>query len=95
MKFTEHVDLSEWNGQCLLTVRDFELHDFLDDFFNEKGIETLVVRPPTDPGCYQLLFAPDTTLASVYRLISQIEPAGIERITRINSGAAKTDAGGA
>ena len=93
MKFTEHVELSDWNGQCLLTVRDVELHDFLDDFFTEHGIEIQVVRPPKNPEQHQLLFPPSVSKATVHRLLSQIGPEEIDRIVRINSGASGVEGG--
>ena len=86
MKFTNHVELSEWNGQCLLTVCDHELHDFLDDFFTEQGMYTQVVRPPNAPAQYQLLFPKATSTATVYRLLGQVGQEEIDRIVRINNG---------
>ena len=86
MKFSEHVEIGDWNGQCLLTVCDVELHDFLDDFFTGHGIEAQVVLPPTDPGKYQLLFPPTTSKATVHRLLSQVGLEEIDRIARINNG---------
>lgn len=38
MKFADHVELSDWNGQCLLTVREAERHDMLDDLFVGQGM---------------------------------------------------------
>ncbi|QSX77804.1 hypothetical protein [Agrilutibacter solisilvae] len=93
MKFTEHVELSDWNGQCLLTVRDVELHDFLDDFFAGHGIEAQVVRPPNNPEQHQLLFPPAISTAAVYRLLSQVGLEEIDRIVRINSGASGAKGG--
>jgi hypothetical protein len=86
MKFSEHVEITDWNGQCLLTVCDVELHDFLDDFFTGHGIETQVVLPPNDPGKYQLLFPPITSKATVHRLLAQVGLEEIDRIVRINNG---------
>jgi hypothetical protein len=86
MKFTDHIEMSDWNGQCLLTVRDVELHDFLDDFFTGHGVEIQVVRPPNNPGQYQLLFPPTTSMATVHRLLAQVGPEEIDRIVRINYG---------
>jgi len=86
MKFTDHVEMSDWNGQCLLTVWDVELHDFLDDFFTGHGIEIQVVLPPNDSGQYQLLFPPTTSEATVHRLLAKIGPEEIDRIVRINNG---------
>jgi hypothetical protein len=86
MNFTDHVELSDWNGQCLLTVRDVELHDFLDDFFTEHGMDIQVVIPPNDPGRYQLLFPPATSMATVHHLLAQVGPEEIDRIVRFNHG---------
>ena len=81
MKFSEHIELVDLNGQCLLTVLDAELHDFLDDFFTERDIESQILLPP---GKYQLLFAPAVTMARVHRLLSQIGIDEISRIAEIN-----------
>ena len=84
MKFADHIQLSDWNNQCLLTVLDFELHDFLDDFFTEQGFDTQLVRPPGDPAKYQLLFPSSISTATVYRLLEQIGQDEIDRIVLIN-----------
>ena len=85
MKFSDHVELTDWNGQCLLTVSDAELHDFLDDFFTGYGIEIQVVLPSNNPGEYQLLFPPTTSKATVHRLLVQVGPEEIDRIVRLNN----------
>lgn len=90
MKFTDHIELGDWNGQCLLIVRDAELHDFLDDFFTERGIETQIVLPP---GQYQLLFPPAVSKAKVHSLLSQVGIAEIDRIVRLSSRAPGVDGG--
>lgn len=84
MKFADHVNLSDWNGQCLLTVQDVELHDFLDDFFTAHGVETQVVLPPHNPGQYQLLFPSTMSMATVHRLLEQVGLEEIDRIVHIN-----------
>lgn len=86
MKFGDHVELTDWNGQCLLTVCDVELHDFLDDFFTGHGIEIQVVLSPNDPGRCQLLFPPTTSKEAVHRLLAKVGPEEIDRIVRINNG---------
>ena len=93
MKFGDHVEMTDWNGQCLLTVCDVELHDFLDDFFTDRGIEIQVVLPPNDPGKYQLLFPPATSTATVHRLLAKIGPEEIDRIVRINNGGSRVPGG--
>jgi len=93
MKFTEHIELSDRDGQCLLTVRDTELHDFLDDFFTEHDIETDVVLPVEAAGQHQLVFPPSISTATVYRLLSQIGAAEIDRIASINSGTSRVVGG--
>jgi type II secretory pathway component GspD/PulD (secretin) len=87
MKFTEHIEISEWKGQYLITVRDVELHDFLDDLFVQAGLEPLVVLPPDNPGALQLLFQTGTTSATILRILNQVGLREIERIFHINSGA--------
>jgi hypothetical protein len=93
MKFSEHVEIADWNGQCLLTVCDVELHDFLDDFFTGQGIEAKVVLPPNDPGKYQLLFPPTTSKATVHRLLAKVGLEEIDRIVRINNGGSGVSGG--
>ena len=87
MKFGDHIELVELNGQCLLTVLDAELHDFLDDFFTEHDIdiESQILLPS---GKYQLLFAPAVTVATLHRLLSQVGIDEINRIAEINGRAA-------
>jgi len=88
VKFIDHIDLSDYSGQCLLTVRDYELFDFLDDYFVEHEIETIVIHLAAcgaEPLSYQLLFPlalPKTTVALHLNNIGAEE---IERIVRINS----------
>ena len=87
MNFTKHVEIGDRNGQCLLTVRDVEQHDYLDDLFAQAGLEPLTVLPPAQPAQLQLLFATGITKATIHRLLSQVGTDEIERIVRINSGA--------
>ena len=94
MKFTDHVELSDWNGQCLLTVRDVELHDFLDDFFTGHGVEAQVILPSSHPEQLQLLFPSAMSMAAVYQLLSLVGAQEIDRIVRINGGAS-VEKGGA
>ena len=93
MKFTDHVELSDWKDQCLLTVRDIELHDFFDDFFSDHGIKTMAVRPPGEPRKYQLLFPSAVSRATVLRLLAQVGSDEIDRIVRINGSASRIESG--
>ena len=92
MNFTKHVEIGDRSGQCLLTVRDVELHDYLDDLFVQAGLEPLTLRPPDQPAQLQLLFATGIK-ATIHRLLSQVGTDEIERIVRINSGAMGTVGG--
>ena len=87
MNFTGHLELGDWKGQPLLTVRDFELVDFLEDHFLEMGVETALVQPAESGAPYQLLFSVGITKASVWLALENIEQQEIERIVAINSGA--------
>ena len=87
MKFTDHIDLEDREGQCALTVRDAELFDFLDDLFTDRDLDATLV---TLPGKYQLVFPAGVSRATVHRLLSQVGVAEIERIVSINRGASET-----
>ncbi len=93
MIFADHIELKDWQGQCLLVVSDAELHDFLDDFFTDQGVEAQVVVPPDTSGRYQLLFNPKVSRALVYRLLGQLGSEQIARIVCINSGAGEHSGG--
>lgn len=87
MNFTGHIELEEWKGKPMLTVRDCELLDFLQDLFIEQlGMETSQIRPPSSPPVYQLLFSASTTKAAVWRALEAVGREEIERIVAINNG---------
>lgn len=93
MTYGDHVELGDWNGRCLLTVVDAELHDFLDDYFVEQDIEVQIVRPPDNPNTYQLLFPDGVSSATVHQLLGRIGLAEINRIASINCHAPGADGG--
>lgn len=87
MKFTVLIELGELDGCPLLSVHDYELHDFLEDYFLDLGMETSPIRPPGSRETYQLLFRPSASVASVWLALEAIGQSEIERIVAINSGA--------
>ena len=36
MEYTKHISLTELDGYSVITVDDYELFDYLDDFFTEE-----------------------------------------------------------
>lgn len=93
MTLTEHVRIGEWNGQCLLTVWDAELHDFLDDLFDENDLEHMSVFPPASPKRFQLLFSEGISASAVHSVVSHVGAEEIERIVRVNSSVTRSHAG--
>ena len=92
VNFTSHIKLDDWNGQPILTVRDYELMDFLEDHFAEKlGLETSQMHQPSNPPVYHLLFLAGTAKAVVWRALEGIGREEIERIVAINSGAGSAE----
>lgn len=87
MNFSDHLELKEWNGQLLLTVRDYELLDYLDDRFTELGIETTHVHQHGSPVCYQLLFQSAVSKAAIWQVLETIGPEQISCIVAVNNGA--------
>jgi hypothetical protein len=86
MKFTDHIDLEERNGQCALIVSDNELFDFLEDLFTDRDLGATVIQTP---GSYQLLFPAAVSRATIHRILSEVGVAEVERIAGINSGASE------
>lgn len=87
MEYTPHISVSESDGHPGITVDDYELFDFLDDFFVEHGLEPAVVS--TAPGQngrerHSLQFNSPHTSHSLLRLLWQIPPSEIERIHALN-----------
>ena len=94
MNFTGHIELEDWKGQPVLTVRDYELLDFLEDHFVEQlDVKNSQMHPPGSPPVYQLLFPAGTSKAAVWRALEAIGLEEIERIVAINSGAGSPEHG--
>lgn len=93
MNFAGHVELEEWKGRPLLTVRDYELLDFLEDHFIDLGMETTQVSPAGVVARHQLLFPLGISKAIVWRALEAIGAEQIERIVAINSGASSAGRG--
>jgi hypothetical protein len=90
MKFTDHIDVSSYDGQCLLTLRDQALHRVLYDFFADLGYvvgHASAISDDEDIAAdaavrYYLIFASDVPHESVHRQLQAIGAEGIERIAR-------------
>ena len=84
MKFTEHIELSDCNGQCVVSVRDVELHDFLDDLFAQADMEPRIVMPPSEP-LLQFIFPVGISVDAVHRVIAEVRMDEIEQIVGVNA----------
>ena len=43
MAVEDHVKLSDWKGQCLLTVSDLEPYDFFEGLFANQGFRFIAL----------------------------------------------------
>lgn len=84
----KHIEAQELSGRCVLTVRDAELFDSLEDLFTESGVMPDVVFPAKDQEQYQLWFPSGMSEAAVLRHLAQVSPTQVERIVSIGGGAA-------
>jgi len=87
MEYTAHISVSESDGHPVITVDDYELFDFLDDFFVEQGLEPAFVS--TAPGqngqeLHSIHFNSPHTAQSLLRLLGQIPVSEIERVYALN-----------
>jgi hypothetical protein len=92
MEYTTHISISELGGQSVVTVDDYELFDFLDDFFAEQHIKTAFVSKALGPDGvehHSIHFDPPYTVESLLRLVRGIPVDEIERIYQLNSGQTK------
>ncbi len=82
----KHIEVHELSGRCVLSVRDAELFDRLEDLFNDIGIVPDVVFPAKDQEQYQLWFPAGMPEAAVLRHLAQVSSVEVERIVSINGG---------
>jgi hypothetical protein len=87
MEYTSHISILEGDGQSVITVDDYELFDYLDDFFVEQGLEAAFISTtPTSDGqeLHSIHFNPPHTTHSLLQLLSQIPASEIERVYALN-----------
>jgi hypothetical protein len=83
------VEVGMQDGLVFVQTHDFELYDFLEDYFAERvGLETWyrVLEPTfTSPAQHQLLFPGGVSLPVVESALSAIDPVEVQRIVRLNA----------
>jgi len=85
---SEHIRAESAGGHVCVTIDDYELMDFVDDFLTEeRDLEsechtTSVVNGRT---VYTLHFPETVTLDAVSQAIQELDPDEIERIWRLNN----------
>jgi len=87
MEYTTHISISECDGHPVIAVDDYELFDFLDDFFVEQGIEPAFVSTApgqNGPELHTIRFNSPHTAQSLLRLLGQIPASEIERVYALN-----------
>ena len=89
MEYTKHISISERDGHSVVTVDDYELFDYLDDYFVEKNISAeFISQNVADLNGDELLsmyFKPSYTTQFLLQQLSEIPIAEIERIHALNN----------
>ena len=88
MKYTTHISISESDGHTVASVDDYELFDYLDDFFVEKEIiEEFITKEVNQHGTeiYSLHFKTGITPQFVLQQLAELPVAEIERIYALNN----------
>jgi hypothetical protein len=83
------IEVVRRDGQTIVQTTDFEIFDFLDDYFLETvGIDYTYVlaRPtPTSPGHHQLIFDAEVPFKEIEDALSALDPSEIRRMAQINA----------
>ncbi|HJW71891.1 MAG TPA: hypothetical protein VJ486_03475 [Geothrix sp.] len=87
MEYTKHISIMEEDGHAVITVDDWELFDYLDDFFVDQHLDCTLVSTGTGQNgaeLHSLHFAPSITPQALLLLLSRIPVAEIERVHALN-----------
>ena len=87
MEYTKYISISENNGQSVLTVNDYELFDFLDDFFVGQNLQAAFVSKQfKEDGCelHSFHFDPTHTAQSIHQVLHKIQASEIDRICSLD-----------
>jgi hypothetical protein len=85
MKVGNHIEVSDFEGRCLLSVQDAELHDFIEDFVVCKEFEAQTIFPTAQSATYKILFASGISLHGVLSLLSELDLQEVDRVANINN----------
>ena len=88
MEYTKHISVTERDGFCVIKVDDYELFDYLDDFFVEQDIDSLFISKEIDQlgrEFHLLYFSAQYTPQILINMLSQIPIAEIEQIYSMNN----------
>ena len=85
---TPWIEVVRQDDQIIVQTRDFELFDFLDDYFLEKlGIDYTYVHTrstATKVAHHQLVFPPEVTSKVIEDALAGLDPLEVRRIAELN-----------
>lgn len=87
MEYTKYISIAEHDDHAVITVDDWELLDYLDDFFVDQHLDCTLVSTGAGPDAaelHSLHFAPTITPQALLLLLSRIPVAEIERLHALN-----------
>ena len=88
MNYTEHIAIYPQGQWTIVSIRDYELFDQIDDFLVSKSLEYLYcsedVAPDGKP-IHRMYFASQVTPELLLQTLQEIPAEEIERIYRLNN----------
>ena len=88
MQYTKHISIFESNGHSIISVDDYELFDYLDDFFVEKEIILeFITKEINQQGVeiHSLHFKTGIKPQFILQQLAEIPADEIERIYALNN----------
>jgi hypothetical protein len=87
IEHSSYLSLTARDGHIVITVDDYELFDFLDDFFADQSMDSAFVS--TSLGAegqelHSLHFGPGHTIESIRQVLHLIPNSEIQRIHNLN-----------
>jgi hypothetical protein len=88
MEYTKHISILESNGHSIISVDDYELFDYLDDFFAGKEIiEEYITKEVNQQGIeiHSPYFKAGIKPQFILQQLAEIPADEIERIYALNN----------
>ncbi|MFQ5801993.1 MAG: hypothetical protein ACE5JQ_03735 [Candidatus Methylomirabilales bacterium] len=84
---SEHIKVENLDGRTVVTIDDWELFDYVDDFLTEHGIEYDYFTEADHEGRrnFTMHFSPNMPTERVSAILARISPEEVQRIWNLNN----------